>query len=366
METGEMGLLRFLLALFVVAQHLGGVKFLGASAVQVFFILSGYLMTSVMVRTYGYTPKGIGRFWINRALRLYPSYFLILLYTMGVLAWLGPDLAQELTSVLYWPATSGEWLQNITMLYGDVLPIRAQPRLSPPTWALTLELVCYLLISLGITRSPRAAWIWLGLGVLYLLWALTLSGHPRQWGYAAIPAAFVPFALGALLCHFRQAGHRDMTGQLTARLSRRVSPAGLLALALSTVVVLAALRVGVWVLTRSELGSMAVYVLNLAPGLIAVIAALEWRPQATWLQHCDRVAGELSYPVYLSHWGVAIVVAAAATSLGLGELSRGPLLFLLSVPPILLFSLTLVHMSDRPINRLRDRVRPGPPSPISV
>lgn len=360
----EVGFLRFLLAFFVVAQHLAGIKFLGASAVQIFFILSGYLMTSVMARTYGYTLQGICRFWVNRVLRLYPSYLLIILCTMFALIWLGPDAAEGLTPVLYWPSSWGEWFQNVTMLYFDFIPIRAEPRLSPPTWALTLELVCYFLISLGITRSVRVSCIWLVFGGVYLVWALLFSDHPRQFGYAAIPAAFAPFALGAILFHTRQASHREMTIDLSAWLSRSISPAGLLILALSTVVVLAALRVVVFMLTKSDLWSMLIYLLNLVPGILVVIAALELRLAADWLQGLDRMFGELSYPIYLCHWVVGIAVAATAAELGLGDLTRGPILFLLSTPPILLFSLVLVHVSDRPINRLRDKVRPARPSPI--
>ena len=49
------GTYRTLLALMIVALHLGGVPVIGGYAVFGFYILSGYLMTLIMQTSYGYS-----------------------------------------------------------------------------------------------------------------------------------------------------------------------------------------------------------------------------------------------------------------------------------------------------------------------
>ena len=56
------GTYRTLLALMVVALHLGGYRVMGAYAVFGFYILSGYLMTLIMHVSYGYSTSGFGRY----------------------------------------------------------------------------------------------------------------------------------------------------------------------------------------------------------------------------------------------------------------------------------------------------------------
>ena len=182
-----MGYFRLLLAFFVVAQHLAGAKFLGSSAVQAFFIVSGFLMTSVMSKTYGYSAAGFSKFWLNRVLRLYPAYLLIILMTVTVLLSFGETFTRSVAPTIGWPSDLFEWAQNVTMLFANPVPISVTPRLSPPTWALTLELVCYFLISIGLTRTRTITWIWITLGSIFLIWALFFSHNARLWGYGSIP-----------------------------------------------------------------------------------------------------------------------------------------------------------------------------------
>ena len=60
------GIFRTLLALAVVVDHLGGVHGMGTYAVFGFYVLSGYLMTMVLHRTYGYSISGFSRYALNR------------------------------------------------------------------------------------------------------------------------------------------------------------------------------------------------------------------------------------------------------------------------------------------------------------
>ena len=68
-----LGIIRFLLASCVVAFHLTGkLPFLGQFAVNFFYIISGFLITLILNKTYKFN---VISFSANRFLRLYPTYF---------------------------------------------------------------------------------------------------------------------------------------------------------------------------------------------------------------------------------------------------------------------------------------------------
>ncbi len=79
-----MGTLRFILALSVAYGHLAvPLSFPTADvAVQSFFVISGFYMALVLNEKYG-----AGSYWLfvsNRLLRLWPTYFVVLILSLGV------------------------------------------------------------------------------------------------------------------------------------------------------------------------------------------------------------------------------------------------------------------------------------------
>ncbi len=91
-----IGTLRFVLSLMVIDAHYGflapriqiaainrfGVDRLayigsGGIAVSGFFVVSGYLIALVLSRKYDAGWKGAGAFYVSRALRIYPLYWLV-------------------------------------------------------------------------------------------------------------------------------------------------------------------------------------------------------------------------------------------------------------------------------------------------
>jgi peptidoglycan/LPS O-acetylase OafA/YrhL len=77
--------IRAVAVLGVIAYHLNfGWAAGGLLGVQVFFVLSGYLITDLLVAEYG-RHRGIGlrTFWIRRARRLLPALFVMLFVTVG-------------------------------------------------------------------------------------------------------------------------------------------------------------------------------------------------------------------------------------------------------------------------------------------
>lgn len=79
--TLGLGLARFLLAVTIVLAHvLGGGLVGGRYAVQLFFVVSGFLISYVLDESRAYSkPRD---FFINRALRIFPLYYLVAALTL--------------------------------------------------------------------------------------------------------------------------------------------------------------------------------------------------------------------------------------------------------------------------------------------
>ena len=70
---------RYVLAAIVVETHVWplGAAWAGQISVFAFYTLSGYLMTRILNERYGFTPYGTAAFAINRVLRLWPAYIVV-------------------------------------------------------------------------------------------------------------------------------------------------------------------------------------------------------------------------------------------------------------------------------------------------
>jgi peptidoglycan/LPS O-acetylase OafA/YrhL len=79
------GLFRYILSLIVVQGHLAPLfgKFQGVYAVFGFYALSGYLITLVVNQKYGFSLDGLKKFFINRILRLYPVYLILISFSIS-------------------------------------------------------------------------------------------------------------------------------------------------------------------------------------------------------------------------------------------------------------------------------------------
>ena len=80
-----MGTFRFILALSVLASHVGPIPNFyppsGAISVQAFFVVSGFYMALVLTEKYT-GPNQTSLFLTNRFLRIYPPYLFILFISL--------------------------------------------------------------------------------------------------------------------------------------------------------------------------------------------------------------------------------------------------------------------------------------------
>ena len=329
------GVYRYLLATMVAVGHLwpnAGV-WLGPYAVFGFYALSGYLMTLVLNRTYAPSTRATLGFFGNRALRIYPPYWVALAFSLALAAY-APDQTRSYHAAIVLPRSAGDWLRNLSLAgLGAQWPVR----LVPPAWSLCVELFFYLVLGLGLARGPRRAAAWFTASAAYTAW-LVATGAPAEARYYPIAAASLPFSLGSLLFHL--GGKLDERDALPLGFA---AFAGFLAIAL-----------GARHLWRDPMGAGLYASLVFSAATVLGLARLPRARVPRWLARIDGRAGDLSYPIFLCHWPVAIAVA-----LLLGTSARLHVAGL----AVAVFSAVnacawLLHAGvERPVSRLRDRLR---------
>jgi peptidoglycan/LPS O-acetylase OafA/YrhL len=153
----ELDGLRGLAILAVVLYHchprlvgtwLYGASLWGWSGVIVFFILSGFLITSILLATRD-KPHYFHNFHARRALRVWPVYLLVLAVVYLNAPWfIGPGVWGAITTAPWWA-----YLFCVQNLFHITLP----PALGP-TWALAIE-EQYYFVWAPLVRLLRQPWM---------------------------------------------------------------------------------------------------------------------------------------------------------------------------------------------------------------
>jgi peptidoglycan/LPS O-acetylase OafA/YrhL len=174
----------------------------GKIAVHMFFAISGYLVTSSLLR-----HAGVLRYVRHRFLRIYPAYLACLLACVLIL---GPALTT--LSLHDYFSSSATW----DHLRGNLIPIsfvwvlpgvfERNPLpdiVNGSLWSLGLEVRWYfylaLLAALGVVRRRWAFTLVAGAVLLLGAWEL-YEGKPDPLGYRSLSQTFL---LAALLAHWR-------------------------------------------------------------------------------------------------------------------------------------------------------------------
>lgn len=134
-----MGILRFLLALSVLTSHCGpllGTSLLpGGMAVEAFFMISGFYMALILGGKYATNDRaGMLLFYQNRALRLYPTYLLVMLAGWAVFFAVWLVIGKMPMTTWVEPYQQMNWWQKLVMIV--------------PNWSLIgIDLPCHLFFS---------------------------------------------------------------------------------------------------------------------------------------------------------------------------------------------------------------------------
>ncbi len=167
----------------VVLSHIGWPGFSGggASGVTVFFTLSGFLITSLLLTEYDRSGRiDLAAFWVRRGLRLLPALWFYVAVTAIVYLALGLSSLREMASMALPPLF---YYSNWT----------AENSLGPfnHTWSLAVEEQFYiiwpLIVLFALVRLPRR-WVpilLIGLAVASVWWRLHLGLSSDDGYYAA-------------------------------------------------------------------------------------------------------------------------------------------------------------------------------------
>ncbi len=335
------GTYRTFLALMVVAFHLGGIPNIGPYAVFGFYILSGYLMTLVIQTNYGYTIPGVYKYALNRFLRIYPIYWVSIIFSAALIWYFGSGFTSGYHGALYLPQDASELFNNLLIFF----PVRENPRLTPPAWALTVEIFFYILIGLGISRNKVITSFWFSCSLIYhvLVWIFQLGW---EYKYFTIYAASLPFATGALIFHHKY------------KLNKIINSANCELCSYIPYLFASALLVN-WGLgyfsSQSDIFFYSNYIL-----CALMVVALSDKTALPYLnKNFDRWMGDFSYPIYLIHLQIGLVVVVIFGALGITVKRPELVIMFASVPLIFLCSWLITITIEKPIEKLRAKVKSG-------
>lgn len=334
------GTYRTFLALMVVALHLGGIPKIGAYAVFGFYCLSGYLMTLIIQTSYGYTVSGVGKYALNRFLRIYPIYWVSIFLSVVLIFHLGNEYTSAYHKSIYLPGDLFELLKNLLLFF----PFRESPRLTPPAWALTVEIFFYIIIGLGASRTKCITLIWFVLSVAYHLFAVFIQlGWDHR--YFTIFAASLPFSTGALIFHYK-GKLTQLAGIATGKVQNNLP-----------VILLLLILFNWYVGYKTGHSEGLFFYSNFALCSVMVTILLNRKNLPFITRKVDKWLGDFSYPIYLIHYQVGIVVIVLLDSLG-AEIKRPDLiLMIVSVPLIFVLSWLITVTLERPIEIVRTKVK---------
>lgn len=360
-----MGLIRFLLALAVALAHTSGwTYFPGKEAVEVFYIISGFYMSMILNEKYLQKKGSYKLFITNRFLRLFPSYWVVLLLTVvfsvivyeasghqqggGLRMYLLYHKDLSFTTVAYLVFTNiFLFFQDLACFFGlntatgnlyftrnfyQTNPMVVTFLLVPQAWTIGLELLYYLIAPFLVRRSLYLILLLIALSFILRVALIHAGMHYDPWNYRFFPNEILFFLLGNI-------SYRIYVYMKSRIASIKNGP-----------VILYGLFFFITLFTLSFQTIIKVA----EPRYIQVLyfcvffCCLPFIFLLTRKSKLDRLIGELSYPIYISH----ILMAEFCASL---NIPNRVLSNILAIALTLVFSLLINKFLIERIEKYRQK-----------
>ena len=299
-------------ALFVLLLHynqsVGGYNFLeiapfisfGHTGVDVFFILSGYILSYVYwQKLSNFSWKGVWNFFVLRFSRIYPAHivaltFVVALYLLAKFIfeysfndpqnWVPEDLIYSITMTHGWGVTGiGLW--------------------NAPSWSVSSEWMAYLIFPFGfpiLMRLGKALWIAICIILLVSIWwVYGAEGNDLSFSFTTSVVIFrilSEFWLGSIV--FLLAGHTR------PRISYDVLVIGILLL----------------FATAPIIGLADYELIMLVPLLIIALHKCKGPVASLFSSDFLVFLGRISYSIYIIHFPVNIVLKYAYGLLAISDM----------------------------------------------
>lgn len=307
--------LRALAVIAVVIYHMNATALQsGLLGVTIFFVLSGYLITGLLIREWSTTKKiNLPQFWLRRVRRLFPAIVFVLLGTIVLTGVFAPDMLTKLRNDI---VAALLFFTNWWYIFQDVSYFEAMGAPSPVThfWSLAIEEQFYLiwppLLLLLFSKRVKKRHIQLGLLVAAIASAAAMAilyspqADPSRVYYGTDTRAF-SLLIGAFLAFefppARVNGHGRQG--FTARDRKIALGVGSAALAGILVMMVAVngyspfLYYGGIALLSLLAGAL---IITLADGRSPLARFFALRP-LVWI-------GKLSYSIYLWHYPLLLLM----------------------------------------------------------
>ncbi len=306
----------------------------GTIGVMIFFVISGFLITRILLDnrnrindTRGLTNKNLlidtyRNFFIRRALRIFPLYYLIITFVLVVL----PQASDIDEHPLYYYLYGYNILLHKTGNWSDVLS---------PFWTLGVEEQLYFVWPWIVFLTPRALFPWAIAGMIVI--GVLFRGYGYSQGDldgVLTPASFDAFGMGALWAYIITERPDELPGFLSkltvTALAALVLFTGLLMLPGDHVLVVLFQRllisvVSLFLVVRASLGFGGIAGRVLNNGALQYVGRISYGIYVFHmlvpgyaLPFLLRVANRLGVTVTLGYWShrlVSLVVLLALASL---------------------------------------------------
>jgi len=355
-----MGIIRLLLAVSVVIWHsspLFGLTMIGGpNAVELFFVISGFFMALILEGKYQKTNDPFRNFITNRLLKIFPVYWICLIASivvgiLGIMLFKNPlmfkpyiDYAGKMNffSLFYLGFSNVFIIGQDIMLYlglntasNHLFFIRSYTLSTPQVtnffpvgqaWSISMELVFYLFAPFLTKLKTKTILLMVILSIAARVLFIYQGFNYDPWNYRFLPLEISFFLIGILSYRVykraRTISHIKLLGigaLFTAIISLFVFQFAFPGMNLD---------IKRWILDAVSI-----------PTLPFVFSLLKE-------SKIDRILGDLSYPIYLSH---NIFIYLISTLFGY----RGGYLSVLVIIFSVLFSLLLIKKIINPIDKIR-------------
>ena len=316
-----MGILRIILAISVVLAHTSSIFGLnlvgGQTAVQIFYIISGFYMALVLNEKYIAKNNSYFLFISNRLLRLYPIYWVILTFTILFSVFIyydsgGRSLGSFDVYVKYYNNMNfGSFIflifTNIFLFLQDTVMFlklnlttgnlalttdyrRSSPMLFgflliPQAWTIGVEIAFYIIAPFIARKKIQIIIFLIALSIILRLVLYYYLGYNKDpWTYRFFPTELVFFMLGIVAYHL----YKKIKGLEINEAILNSIWIGIIALTILYSII--------------EIEYKEIYY------FVLFFIALPFIFILTKRNKIDTYIGELSYPIYISHWLIVVII----------------------------------------------------------
>lgn len=288
--------LRAIAVLAVVAFHLSISKFSGGFVgVDVFFVISGFLITRIVWQSLEDRRFSALEFYARRIKRLFPALFAMLLICSAIIAFIGiPSDVKDfgfgsIASVFY---VSNFYFFSVSDYFNESLSFNALLH----TWSLSVEEQFYLFLPLTLLiihriMPGRIAFLLSALFLLSLAGSMLMLPYSESLAFFASPSRFWQFLTGSLIVFV----------SLEPQSYKRLLP------------ILGWLALAVLLLSFHKIDEDMTYPgwTAIIPTLATAVLILAGTHQSSSLYHflsnrIFRFFSRISYSLYLWHWPVIV------------------------------------------------------------